>query len=73
VQQPADLFQFHFVTTMDATTIAIQWARVAAVLTLALQAISLFMALEDNNGTKQQRTNVQQCMYWDAFVQNNKD
>jgi hypothetical protein len=37
---------------MDATTIAIQQARVAAVLTLALQAISLFMALEDNNGAK---------------------
>jgi hypothetical protein len=58
---------------MDATTIAIQQARVAAVLTLALQAISLFMALEDNDGAKRQRTNFQQRMHWDAFVQNNKD
>jgi hypothetical protein len=59
---------------MDATTIAVQQARVAAVLNLlALQAISLFMALEDNDGTKQQRTNFQQRMHWDAFVQNNKD
>jgi hypothetical protein len=58
---------------MDATTIAIQQARVAAVLTLAVQAISLFMALEDNDGAKRQKTNFQQHMHWDAFVQNNKD
>jgi hypothetical protein len=58
---------------MDAATVAIQQARVASTLILAQQTISLCLAIEEDNTTARQRSEFQQRIHWEAFVENNKD
>ena len=59
---------------MDAATVAIQQARVASTLILAQQTISLCSAIEEkDNTTTRQRSQFQQRILWEAFVENNKD